>query len=475
MHARSPRAAPYLALTTLCIGFFLIMMDTTIVNVAIPTISQELDASLDQAVWINSAYLLTYAVPLLLAGRLGDWLGRRPMFLGGMATFVVASLWCALAGSAPLLIAARAVQGMGAAAMTPQTMAFITALFNERRRGGPIGIWGGVGAVAAAAGPVAGGVLVDSGSWRWIFIVNVPIGLVGLLLGTLTLPVNRNPRAARADVFGAVVSGLGMLLLVFCLQDGARYGWGQVAGPLSIPVLLVASVSLLVVFVRRQHHAQLDPLMPLSLFVHRNFTAGAILVAAVSYALTGMSLPLTLYLQSQLGLSPLAAGLLVMPQAIAAGVVAPFAGRLSNGPDGSGRAAIVGGGIVFTIGLVLLAVTVGGTTELWLVATGTVLCGIGTGAVFSPLVNMALRGIPGTQIGSASGFYNTARQVGGVLGSATIGVLLQTQWGVRVTLLVLAVAPLAGVALWWAVAVARSPRPHVPGRELVEASGTTKE
>src|ERR1700756_4275502 len=182
MTTAQPRQVnPWAAMGALSIGFFMIMLDTTIVNVAIPAMLKgNLHATLNQVVWVNSVYLLTYAVPLLLSGRLGDRVGRKPMFIAGLIVFTLASLCCGLAGTPALLITARAVQGFGAAAMGPQTMAFITTLFPPAKRGAPMGTWGAVAGVATIAGPLLGGVLVDSFGWQWIFMVNVPIGVIGL-------------------------------------------------------------------------------------------------------------------------------------------------------------------------------------------------------------------------------------------------------------------------------------------------------
>lgn len=458
---------PYVALTALCVGFFLLMMDITIVNVAIPTIRRELPATLNDVVWVNSVYLLAYAVPLLLAGRLGDWWGRKPMFLSGMALFTAASLLCGLAGSAPELIAARGLQGLGAAAMAPQTMAFIAALFPEDRRGTPMGIWGGTGAAAAALAPLLAGGLIAAGGWRWIFFVNVPIGAAGLLLGLRVLPGGRTPRGGRVDVLGAVLSGLGLLALVFFLQNGQVYHWGRVVGPVYELEIAAAGAALLAAFVWWQRVARADPLMPLELFQRRTFSLANLLVVAIGFAWSGMFLPLTLYLQTGLGLSPMRAGLLMMPQAIAAGLVGPLAGRLADRFDA--RAVIVGSTAVFGAGIAVIALSAGVHGSNWPVIAGATLCGVGTGAVFPPLAAVAMRGLPGPLMGSASGVYSTARQVGVVLGSAAVGVLLQAQvaahpslpTAVRLTLLlpvaVLAAAAALGLAL---PSVSRAPSPR---------------
>ena len=480
MQSTGRPARPYVSLIPLCVGFFLIMMDTAIVNVAIPSIRANLHASLNQMVWVNSIYLLGYVAPLLLAGLLGDWVGRKVMFLAGMALFTAASLWCGMAVSAPMLITARGVEGLGAAAMAPQTMAFITAIFPPDERGTPIGIWAGVGAFAAAVAPVIGGGLIAADGWRWIFFVNVPTGLAGLLFGSRILPGGRARRAGRVDVTGAVLAGLGLPALVFCLQNGQAYHWGRIAGPVTVVEILPAGVALLAAFVIWQHYSVATPLMPLELFRHRNFTVASLAVITVAFALSGIILPLMLFLQTGLRLSPLAAGLLAAPQAVAAGVAGPLAGWLSDRV--APRMLIRCGLVSFAAGITVLALSVNQGVSRWIIVIGLLLNGTGTGLAFSPLVNIATRGVPQQLMGSASGVYNTARQLGSVLGSAVVGALLETQVAVRPTLsqavhwtLLLPVAVLAGGFAVSLGLTGRRPAERAGGRPAAAPSGTGRE
>ncbi|HEY4020017.1 MAG TPA: DHA2 family efflux MFS transporter permease subunit [Pseudonocardiaceae bacterium] len=419
---------PWVALTALCVGFFMILLDTTIVSVAIPAMIKGLNASLNEIVWVTSGYLLAFAVPLLVSGRLGDRIGRKNMFVGGLAVFTAASLWCALSGNAEMLIAARVVQGLGAAALTPQTVAFITSLFPPEKRGAPLGIWGGIAGLATITGPLLGGVLVDNLGWQWIFLVNVPIGVAGVIASLILLPGKLPSRRQRFDLVGAVLSGLGLFAVVFGVQNGQQDDWGKAIGPITVPELIAAGVILLIAFVwwqgigaRRGH----DPLMPLVLFRFGNFATANLANLAIGFALTGMFLPLAIYWQSVLGLSPLMAGVLGAPMSLLSGVVAPFAGKLSDRISGKWVSLI--GFATMALGMGLLIAHAGPDSQPWSFTPSLLVVGFGVGCVFSPLANLATASVPLPQMGAAAGVLNTFRQVGGVLGSAAIGVLLQAR------------------------------------------------
>lgn len=421
----SKHVNPWAALSALCIGFFLIMMDTTIVSIAIPGMLADLNADLNQITWVNSVYLLTYAVPLLVTGRLGDRLGRKPVFLAGMTVFTAASLWCGVSGSVEMLIAARAVQGVGAAVMAPQSMAFISTLFPENRRGAALGVWGAVAGVATVVGPLLGGVLVDTAGWEWIFLVNVPIGVLGLGMTVWLVPGGQPRNNRRFDVLGTVLSGLGLFALVFGLQNGQYYDWGTVAGPVTIVGVIALGTVLLVAFVGWQRYNTREPLMPLTLFRQRNFSAAAVAAASIGFALTGLYLPLTLILQSVLGLSSQEAGFLLVPMAVAGGVAGPLAGTLSDRI--SGKWVVLSGFLVFAVGIGLVAAVSDPETSPWLLAAALFVCGTGSGSAFAPMANVAMKGMPFGLLGAASGTYNSVRQVGCVIGSAATSVLLQAQ------------------------------------------------
>src|SRR5690625_13053 len=280
-----PLRTAWASLWALVIGFFMIMVDVTIISVAMPAMMEGLHADYTQALWVSSAYLLTYAVPLLITGRLGDKYGPRTLYLSGLALFTLTSLWCGLAGSIASLVTARAAQGLGAALMTPQTMAVITRTFPANQRGKPLALWGAVAGVATLIGPLAGGILVDAGGWEWIFFVNVPIGIIGFAMAWWFIPkLPSTPH--RFDLVGVVLSGLGLTCLIFGIQEGETYRWGQIHGVISIPMLITLGVGFLIAFVIWQRHTRSEPLVPLTLFRDRNFFMGNLAIAFVGLAIT---------------------------------------------------------------------------------------------------------------------------------------------------------------------------------------------
>jgi EmrB/QacA subfamily drug resistance transporter len=216
------QASPWAALSALCLGFFMILLDTTIVSIAIPAMLRELNAGLNAVVWVISVYLLTYAVPMLFTSRLGDRFGPKRIFLAGLLVFTAASLWCGLSGTVEMLIAARAVQGLGAALMTPQTLAFITHLFPPTKRGPAMGMWGGVAGLATITGPLLGGVLVQHFGWEWIFFVNVPIGVIAIVMTLILVPDWQPKHSHSFDVLGILLSGAAVFCIVFGVQKDSN-------------------------------------------------------------------------------------------------------------------------------------------------------------------------------------------------------------------------------------------------------------
>ncbi|MGQ0838401.1 DHA2 family efflux MFS transporter permease subunit [Actinokineospora sp.] len=415
--------SPWAALAALCACFFMVMLDSTIVTVAIPAILTGLDATLNEVIWVNSVYLLANTVPLLLTGRLGDRYGPKRVLVVGLVVFLGASLWCGLATSAGSLIAARAVQGLGAAAMTPQTLSFITRLFPAERRGTPIAVWGAVAGVATIAGPVVGGLLVQHVGWQAIFLLNLPIGLVGLVVGVVLLPDWRPRARVRFDALGAVLASVGLAALVFGVQNGQHYHWGSIVDPIGVLPVIGFGLLALGTFVIWQRRMRDEPLVPLDLFANPTFSYANLTHGALGFATTGMFLPLVIYVQSVLGLDPVASSLLCAPMAVAAGGAALIAGRGLRRVDGKHLIMAGLGGLA--AGTVVLAVLAEPDTDPLALVPGLVLAGVGIGLVFSPLTAAATLGLPSHLVGAASGVFNTSRQVGGVLGSATTGLLLQ--------------------------------------------------
>jgi EmrB/QacA subfamily drug resistance transporter len=425
---------PWVAFAALCACFFMIMLDSTIVTVTIPSMLTGLDANLNQIIWVNSVYLLANTVPLLLTGRLGDRFGPKRMLLAGLVIFTVASLWCGLATDPGMLIAARAVQGLGAAAMTPQTLAFISRLFPPDKRRGPITVWGAVAGVAIITGPVLGGLLVQQISWRWIFLINVPIGLASLALAMVFLPDWQPHRRLRFDAPGALLASAGLFALVFGVQNGQHYHWGEIAGPIGVPHMIGAGLLLLAAFVwrlrRQQHAAAVEPLVPVKLFTGSVFGNANLVHGALGFATTGMFLPLVIYLQTVLGLSALESSLLTAPMAVSAGLAAAVVGRRWN-RLGANHFVLFGLGTLSAATIVLAWQAEPNTAPMALVP-GLFVAGLGIGCVYSPLTNAAMATVPNDLVGAASGVFNTSRQVGGVLGSAASGVLLQVGIAVAV-------------------------------------------
>jgi len=423
------QANPWAALIALCIGFFMILLDTTIVSIAIPAMVRGLNTDLNSVVWVLSVYLLTYAVPMLFTSRLGDRFGPKRVFLAGLAVFTLASLWCGLSGTAEMLIAARAVQGLGAALMTPQTLAFITHLFPPAKRGPAMGLWGGVAGLATIAGPLLGGVLVDGLGWEWIFFVNVPIGVLGIVLTVFLVP-DWQPRHAHSfDLLGIALSAAGLFCLVFGIQNGQHYSWGKVFGPVNVFEIIGAGVLLLAAFVIWQKFNTREPLLPLRVFNNRNFSTGTVTAAAIGFSITGMFVPFVVYIQDVLGMSPSMAGVLTAPMSLLSGIIAPFVGRLSDRVNA--KYLVLTGFVALAAGLAVISLQARADTNPWALVPALLLCGAGTGFVFAPMSNIAMSSVERSLAGTASGIFNTSRQVGGVLGSAAIGVLLQARINVQ--------------------------------------------
>ncbi|MFD5865389.1 DHA2 family efflux MFS transporter permease subunit [Agromyces sp. NPDC127015] len=414
-------ARPWPALWALVIGFFMILVDTTIVSIANPAILEDLDADLTSVIWVTSAYLLAYAVPLLITGRLGDRFGPKRVYLVGLVVFTLASLWCGLSGEIALLIAARALQGFGAALMTPQTMAVITRVFPPRQRGAAMGLWGSVAGVATLVGPVLGGVLVDSLGWQWVFFVNVPVGIVAFVAAWRLVP-DLETRAHRFDWLGVVLSAVGMFLVVFGIQEGQTYDWGTIAGPVTVWGMIVAGVVVLAGFVVWQAFNRAEPLLPLGLFRDRNFSLSNVAISLVGLAMTAMPLPLAFYFQVARGLTPTQAALMLIPMAVISGVLAPLVGRLSDRVDP--KWVSLAGLSTSALALSWYSALMGPDVSLWLLLLPSAVLGLGISGVFAPLASTATRNLPRDQAGAGSGVYTMTRQVGSVLGSAAIAALM---------------------------------------------------
>jgi EmrB/QacA subfamily drug resistance transporter len=404
------------ALWAMMVGFFMILVDATIVAVANPSIMASLGADYDAVIWVTSAYLLAYAVPLLPAGRLGDRFGPKNLYLIGLTVFTAASLWCGLAGTIDVLIAARVVQGIGAALLTPQTLSTITRIFPAERRGVAMSVWGATAGVATLVGPLAGGVLVDRLGWQWIFFVNVPIGIVGLALAVWLIPV-LPIETHRFDLLGVLLSGVGMFLIVFALQEGQSHDWAPwIWGTVAVGLAFMAG------FVYWQSVNKHEPLIPLQIFRDRDFSLSNLGVATIGFVVTANVLPAMFYAQAVCGLSPTRSALLTAPMAIVTGVLAPFVGKIV---DRSHPRPVVGFGFsVLAIALTWLSVEMTPTTPIWRLVLPFTAMGIGMAFIWSPLAATATRNLPPELAGAGSGVYNATRQVGSVLGSASMAAFM---------------------------------------------------
>jgi EmrB/QacA subfamily drug resistance transporter len=415
------RGNPWAILVTLSLGFFMTLLDLTIVNIAIPSMITALGASLDEILWVVNAYVLVLAVLLITAGRLGDLRGQRKLFMVGVTVFTVASLACGLAPNPTTLIAFRAIQGIGAALLMPQTMAIIIGTFPAERRGTALGIWGAVAGLATVAGPTLGGVLVTYASWRWIFIVNVPIGVLVLVMTLAFVPDTRMERQHKLDLVGVGLATAGLFCLTFALIEGQRYSWNA-----PIMALFVAFVILTVLFLIQQRSRQdAEPLVPFSLFRNRNFAVINVVAALVSVGILGFFLPVTIYLQSVLGYSAIKAGLILAPMSLIALLLAPTAGRMSD--KVGGKYILLTGLALYGVGAAVLTAQAQADTNWPAFIPAIVIMGLGMGGIWAPMATEAMRGVPPQLAGAAAGVNNTLRQVGSVVGSAAVGALLQHQ------------------------------------------------
>jgi EmrB/QacA subfamily drug resistance transporter len=416
------RTNPWLVLVVLTTGFFMILLDTTIVNVAIPSMSAGLNTTLDQILWVLNAYILVYAVLLITAGRLGDLFGQRTLFAIGLFVFTLASALCGLSQNVGELIAARILQGVGGALLTPQTLSIITSLFPPERRGAAFGVWGGVAGLATLAGPTVGGAIITYINWRWIFFINVPIGIGALIATFLIIPDLRPGRHHGWDIVGVILTTAGLFAIVFGLIEGQRYSWGEYAYGVTIPEIIAGGVALIIIFVVWERY-QAEPLVPLSLFAERNFAVANWIAAAISFGMLSLFLPITIYLQSVRGFSALTAGLTLAPMSVTSMIFAPFAGRLADRIGG--KYILTTGITLFTIGFATFTFVAGPDSNWLTFLLPAIIAGAGMGMTFAPMTTVAMRNIQPRVAGAASGVLNTTRQLGAAIGSAVVGALLQ--------------------------------------------------
>ncbi|MDG4859720.1 MFS transporter [Streptomyces sp. T-3] len=411
---------PWATLAILCLGYFMTLVDMTIVNVAIPEMTDDLGASLDEILWVINAYTLAMATLIITTGRLGDLWGKRNLFISGVALFTLASLGCGLAQDAMQLIAFRTLQGLGAAMLIPQTLSIIADIFPKEKRGTALGIWGVVAGVSGIVGPPLGGLLITHFDWRWIFFINVPIGALVLLAAPVMARTDR-PVKHRLDAMGVLLASVALFCLAFGLTEGERYDWnGWIMATLAGSALFAA---LFLLYERGQQDK--EPLLPFSLFKDRNFSIVNFVGVGVSFGIIGLFLLITVYVQSVLGFSAMKTGLVLLPLAIGTMITAGPAGVLSERYGGK---YILGGGLAGFVGGMVWLVEIAEPTSSWTTFVAPLaLIGLSAGCTFIPMASEVMRNVPARLHGAASGVNNALREVGAVLAGAIIGAVLQAQ------------------------------------------------
>ena len=404
-------------LASVSFALFMIMLDNTIVNVALPTIQRDLGIGVSELEWVVTGYALSFAVIMLSGGKLADMFGRRRVFLIGLAVFTLASLLCGLAGNAELLIAARVLQGVGAACMMPATLSIITATFPPRERGAALGIWAGVSAMALAIGPLVGGLITEHIGWNWIFFINVPVGLAGLVAARLIIPESRDTsKEQRLDLPGLLTSGIALFALVYALIEANSEGW---TSPLILGLFAVALLSG-AAFVILELHQRL-PMFDMMLFRNPTFAGANTVALLVSLAMFGVFFFISLFMQNVLGYSAVRAGAAFLPMTVLIILVAPMAGKAS---DRLGSRWLMTGGMTMVACSLLIFAQLQPDSSYISLLPGMVLGGIGMASTMTPMTAAALSSVPVDKAGVGSGMLNTFRQVGGSLGIAVMGAIL---------------------------------------------------
>jgi EmrB/QacA subfamily drug resistance transporter len=404
-------------LAAVSFGLFMIMLDNTIVNVALPTLQKSLHLKVSELEWVVTGYALTFGALMLTGGKLADLFGRRLIFVVGLTIFTLSSLGCGLAGSASVLIGARVVQGVGAALMNPSTLSIITVTFPPRQRGTAIGIWAGVSALALAIGPLAGGVITEHINWNWIFFINVPIGAIAIVAAFAFIEESRDTSLVqRPDIPGLFSSALGLFALSYALIEANAYGWtsDRILGAFGVAVVSLAS------FVLLERHQRL-PMLDLSLFRNRGFSGANGVMLLVGLAMFGVFFYVSLYLQQVLTYSPTQAGASFLPWTLLIILLAPQAGRLS---DRFGPRPFVSSGMAIVAVSLFLFSRMGAHTTWWGLLPAMILGGIGMSAAMAPTTAAAMASVRPDKAGVGSAVLNSMRQVGGSLGIAIMGAIV---------------------------------------------------
>lgn len=442
-----PTRKEWLALAVLSTGLGLIVLDGTIVGVALPEIIRDLNLNLTDAQWVNSLYAVILAALLLSTGKLVDRWGRKRMFLVGLTIFVAGSAYAATAGAASPLIAARAVQAVGAAFIMPSTLSTVNAVFRGKYRAAAFGVWGAVISGAAAIGPLAGGALTQYASWHWIFLVNIPLGLIVAILAARSVPETRGGKPARgADVDGAMLSAIGFGALVFAVIEGPDLGWWKPKADLNalgltwskdsaisiVPAALLVAAVALALFIRwERHRARVNrsAILDLGIFSFPTFNWGNATAAMVAVGEFAIIFVLPLFLINALGLSVMGAGLVLAGMAVGA-FLSGAAARHIAARYGSPGTVLIGLGLE-VVGVLALVLLIRSTIPAWLVAIPLIVYGLGLGLASAQLTGTVLRDVPVTASGQASATQSTVRQIGSALGTAFAGAALSVALGIN--------------------------------------------
>jgi EmrB/QacA subfamily drug resistance transporter len=413
----APENRKWWTLAAVSFGLFMIMLDNTIVNVALPSIQRDLHIGISELEWIVNGYALTFAVLMLTGGKLADMLGRRRIFIVGLLIFTASSLACGLATSSHMLIAARVVQGAGAALMNPATLSIITATFPPRQRGMAIGIWAGTSAMALAIGPLVGGLITQYIDWSWIFFINVPVGALGIVVARLAIRESRDTsHEQRLDLPGLVTSAVGLFGLIYGLIEANNYGWTSTR-ILACFAIAVLGLGAFIVLELRQRLPMLD----LSLFKNSTFAGSNVTMMLVALAMFGVFFYVSLYLQNILHYSPTRAGAAFLPMTILIILIAPVAGKFS---DRVGSRWLVGIGMTLVAGSLLIFSRLDQSSSFWDLFPGLIVGGVGMALTMTPVTAAAMGAVAVDKAGVGSAVLNSMRQVGGSLGIAIMGAIV---------------------------------------------------
>jgi EmrB/QacA subfamily drug resistance transporter len=419
MRARlvTPENKKWWTLAAVSVGLFMIMLDNTVVNVALPSMRRSLHMSLSELEWVVAGYALTFAAFMLTGGKLADYVGRRLIFMVGLTVFTGASLACGLAPNGGFLIGARVVQGLGGALMNPATLSIITATFPPRERGKAIGIWAGVSGMALAIGPLVGGLLTEHVNWNWIFFINVPVGIAGLLAIPLFIDESRDTsHEQRLDLPGLSTSAIGLFSLTYAFIEANSYGWAssRILGAFGVAAVM------LVAFVLFERH-QRAPMLELALFKNRTFSGANGAMLFVGLAMFGTFFYVSLYMQNVLHYSPVKAGASFLPMTLLIILIAPRAGALT---DKVGSRWLVGLGMALLAVMLFYYSQLGANESFWAILPGLLIGGVGMGATMTPVTAAAMSAVAVDKAGVGSAVLNSSRQVGGSLGIAVMGAIV---------------------------------------------------